>query len=144
MGTWGIEAYENDTAADWLFKHFVPQLKRTIASKRADPQEQLAALAIAYDLDLAFWLDPPVVDAAFARIELADEAAGWDNLAARLRYVHTLQRRIHAACKTPTRSWSPVGAILSEKSSAKPRRTSKARAPAKAVKKTPAKKASKS
>jgi hypothetical protein len=115
MGAWGYEAYENDTAGDWVFKHFMPRLRRTIASKRADTHEQLAALAVALDLGLAPWLDLGEVDAAVARIDEADLDAGWDDLAARRRYVRLLQRRIHKDRKLPTRSWSPLGVLAGEK-----------------------------
>ena len=133
MGAWGYEAYENDTARDWLFKHFVPRLRRTIASKRADTHEQLAALAIACDLGLSPWLNLGEVDAAVARIERVDELAGWDDLAARRRYVKLLQRRIYKYRELPTRSWSPLGVVagaivpVKKNKSTKPRRTSKAK-----------------
>jgi hypothetical protein len=131
MGAWGYEAYENDTAGNWLFKHFVPRLRRTIASKRADTHEQLAALAIACDLGLSPWLDLGEVDAAVARIDKDDLEAGWDDLAARRRYVKLLQRRIYKDRVLPTRSWSPLFTVTSETPPAtkprptKPRRTTK-------------------
>lgn len=115
MGAWGYEAYENDTAGDWVFKHFMPRLRRTIASKRADTHEQLAALAVACDLGLSPWLDLGEVDAAVERIEADDLDADWDDLAARRRYVRLLQRRIHKDRKLPTRSWSPLGVLAGEK-----------------------------
>jgi hypothetical protein len=133
MGAWGYGAYENDTAGDWLFRHVVPRLLRTISSKGADPHEVLAALAVAHDLALAPWLDLAEVDAAFARIEEADEASGWDDPTRRRRYVRTLQRRIHKALSSTTRSWSPLCVIASKDPptkktpTTKPRRTTKAR-----------------
>ena len=147
MGAWGYGAYENDAAGDWMFKHVVPRLLRTISSKGADTHEVLAALAVAHDLGLAPWLDAAEVDAAFARIDAADDA--WDDPARRRRYVRTLQRRIHKAlggaggaawrglriAQPSTRSWSPLGVIASKDPpakktpSTKPQRTTKARAP---------------
>jgi hypothetical protein len=134
MGAWGYGAYENDAAGDWLFRHVVPQLLRTISSKSADTHEVLAALAVAHDLAIAPWLDLAEVDAAFARIEESDEASGWDDPTRRRRYVRTLQRRIHKALSsTTTRSWSPLCVIASKDPPAKknpttkPRRTTKAR-----------------
>jgi hypothetical protein len=133
MGAWGYGAYENDAAGDWLFQHIVPRLLRTISSKGADPHEALAALAVAHDLALAPWLDLAEVDAAFARIEEADEASGWDDPTRRRRYVRTLQRRIHKALSSTTRSWSPLCVIASKDPptkktpTTKPRRTTKAR-----------------
>jgi len=52
MGAWGYGAYENDTAGDWMFKHVVPRLLRTITVKGAYTHEVLAALAVAQDLGL--------------------------------------------------------------------------------------------
>ena len=133
MGAWGYGAYENDAAGDWLFRHVVPQLFRTISSKSADTHEVLAALAVAHDLAIAPWLDLTEVDAAFARIEESDEASGWDDPTRRRRYVRTLQRRIHKALSSTTRSWSPLCVITSKDPPAKknpttkPRRTTKAR-----------------
>lgn len=133
MGAWGYGAYENDAAGDWLFRHVVPQLFRTISSKSADTHEVLAALAVAHDLAIAPWLDLTEVDAAFARIEESDEASGWDDPTRRRRYVRTLQRRIHKALSSTTRSWSPLCVIASKDPPAKknpttkPRRTTKAR-----------------
>ena len=153
MGAWGYGAYENDTAGDWLFRHVVPKLLRTISSKGADPHETLAALAVAHDLGLAPWLDAAEVDAAFARIEKADDASGWDDPARRRRSVRTLQRRIHKAlggaggAGRSTSAWSPLRVIASKDPpakktpSTKPRRTTKARV--KAPTKAPAKKAAK-
>jgi len=151
MGAWGYGAYENDTAGDWLFRHVVPKLLRTIALKGADPHETLAALAVAHDLGLAPWLDAAEVDAAFARIEKAD-GDGWDDPARRRRSVRTLQRRIHKALGgnggggaggAGARSWSPLRVIASKDPPAKKTPSTKPRRTTKAPAKAPAKKAAK-
>jgi hypothetical protein len=160
MGAWGYGAYENDAAGDWMFKHVVPRLLRTISSKGADTHEVLAALAVAQDLGITPWLDAVEIDAAFTRIEKADDANGWDDPARRRRYVRTLQRRINKAlggaggaggAGGSTSAWSPLRVIASKDPpakktpSTKPRRTTKARVKArvKAPTKAPTKKAAK-
>lgn len=108
MGAWGYGAYENDTAGDWMWKHFVPRIKKTILATRGNADEMLAAIAIVLDLDLVPWFSKEEIGAAFAYVEKQDGKYHWKDDPARRRYLKNLRRRFN---RTPGNSWSPMGLI---------------------------------
>lgn len=129
MGAWGVAAYDNDTAADWLFDKIKPAIDRAIYSTYSQPEEVLAALAVAVDLNLVPWLAWDRVEAALARIEASDAKTGWKEPEARAAYLKKLAKRLEAG-RTPA-AWTPLAAFnrvkaAKKKAAAKPRRATKA------------------
>lgn len=128
MGAWGVAAYDNDTAADWVFDKIKPVIDRALYSPYAQVEEVLAALAVAVDLNLVPWLAWDRVEAALARIEASDAKTGWKEPKARAIYLKKLARRLEAGRKAA--AWTPLAAIKVSKKAApssKPRRVAKAK-----------------
>lgn len=94
MGAWGYKAYENDTAMDWLNETILKKLKSAIFSKRSDPHEILAALAIVDEIDLKHHFNKEDLEAALDRIRASDEALGWRFPDKRRAYVNALAKRL--------------------------------------------------
>lgn len=129
MGAWGVTAYDNDTAADWVFDKIKPAIDRALYSPYAQAEEVLAALAVAVDLKLVPWLAWDRVEAALARIEADDKKTGWKEPKARALYLKKLARKLEAGRKAA--GWTPLTAMRLKKSKAatkKPPRVSKTRA----------------
>lgn len=126
MGAWGVTAYDNDTAADWVFDKIKHAIDRVLYSPDAQSEEVLAALAVAADLNLVPWLAWDRVEEALARIEDCDAKSGWREPKARAAYLKKLTRRLKAGRKAA--AWTPLTALKVSKkttSSMKPRRVSK-------------------
>jgi hypothetical protein len=129
MGAWGVAAYDNDTAADWVFDKIKPAIDRALYSPYAQVEEVVAALAVAVDLDLVPWLAWDRVEAALARIEASDAKTGWKEPKARALYLKKLARKLEAGRKAA--AWTPLTAMRLKKSKAatkKPPRVLKTRA----------------
>ena len=148
MGSWGVTAYENDTAADWVFKKIKNEVDRAIYSPYALTEEVLAALAVAADLNLVPWLAWDRVEAALLRIEADDAKSGWREPEERAKYLKGLAKRLQAGRKAA--AWTPLTAKSLKRhkaSKSKPGRRVKRDAEGhvlrvkKAAKKAPAKKA---
>ena len=132
MGAWGVTAYDNDTASDWVFDRIKPAIDRALYSPYSQPEEVLAALAVAVDLNLVPWLAWDRVEAALARIEYSDAKVGWKEPKARAAYLKKLARKLKAGRKAA--AWTPLAVVRKAKKAAaktqraapKPPRTVKA------------------
>ncbi len=129
MGAWGVTAYDNDTAADWVFDKIKPAIDRALYSPYAQVEEVVAALAVAADLDLVPWLAWDRVEAALARIEASDARTNWREPKDRAAYLKKLARKLEAGRKAA--AWTPLAAFnrvkaAKKKAAAKPRRATKA------------------
>lgn len=114
MGAWGVTAYDNDTAADWVFDKIKREIDRVLYSPYAQVEEVLAALAVAVDLKLVPWLAWDRVEAALVRIEADDKKTGWKEPKARAAYLRKLARRLQAGRKAS--GWTPLTALRLKKS----------------------------
>ena len=138
MGAWGVKAYDNDTAADWVFDKITKAIERALNSRSSEPEEVLAALAVAVDLGLVPWLDWESVEKALALVKHNDEKTKWKTPEERAAYLKAFRARLRRGRKasgwTPS-GWTPLTDVLTKtkaktkaktKTKTKPRRTSKA------------------
>lgn len=125
MGAWGVKAYDNDTAADWVFDKITKAIERALNSRSSEPEEVLAALAVAVDLGLVPWLDWESVENALALVKRNDEKTKWKTPEERAAYLKAFRARLRRGRKAS--GWTPLTAVLKKtKTKTKPRRTSKA------------------
>ena len=109
MGAWGVDAFENDTAADWVFDKIVPAIRRALG-KRANIETTLAALVVMLDLELGAYFNATEVEQAFDRVFEADARDRWRDPKRRKQHVLKIYRRWRH--RGVSNRWSPAKAIF--------------------------------
>lgn len=128
-----MKAYDNDTAADWVFTKVKREIERALHSPYSDPEEVLAALAVAADLGLVPWLAWEDVQKGMTRVKYADAKVKWKNPKERVAYLKAFRARLRRGRKAS--GWTPLTAVLKKRpkkakakaktTATKPRRVSK-------------------